>query len=133
VPGDVSDQEANPVLINRKEIVEIAGDSGHRMIGGGHTDMVQFGNAVRKNRGLYLAGDGKFLFNGKKSALVRADPLQGDISKGEQKNCKTEVVQNARSLETEGLRQFVIQSLNGENECADGQNATAGQSQVLVG
>ncbi len=34
VSGDVSHKEANPVLIDGNELVEIAGDGSHRMISG---------------------------------------------------------------------------------------------------
>jgi hypothetical protein len=43
------------------------------------------------------------------------------------------VVQNAWCLETQGTRQVVPQTFNGENERADGQNAAVRQNEVSPG
>src|SRR5271157_1915782 len=81
VSGDVSHEDADPVLIDGNEFVEIAGDGGHRMISGVDTKALEFRSAARKNRTLDLAGDLEFVLNGEQAAFVGEDLLCGYVSK----------------------------------------------------
>ena len=47
--GDVSHEEAHPVLIDENKLVEITGDGGQRLISGVDTKALELGSAARKN------------------------------------------------------------------------------------
>ena len=133
MPADISHQTAHPVLINRDELVEVARHGSHGKVRGADADVIEFGNAARKNRPLDVAGDREFVFNGEQAVLVGEHQPQRDVSKREQKNSETEVVQYARARVAKGTRQAVIQGFNGENQRARGQNAAIRQNEILAG
>ena len=68
--GDISNKNANTVLIVRNEIVKIAGHGGHGTIRSSDEKVAQFGTGAGENRGLNLAGNLKFVFNHQQSVLV---------------------------------------------------------------
>src|SRR5271156_4078116 len=59
MPGDVGHEEAYPVLIDGDEFIEIAGDGGHRKIGGTDAKTLDARDAAGKNGRLYLTCYGK--------------------------------------------------------------------------
>ena len=133
VPGDVGHQEAGAIRIDRNEIVEIAGDVGHRTIEGGDTQIFQFGIVGRKNRGLHLTGNREFAFDGNQTAFAGQGDLHRDISKREEENRQSQRAGNPPGLVVKNERQGVIQRLDGEDQRPGGDDGTIGKNQKLAG
>ena len=78
--GDVSDQDADALFVNEDEVVEVPGDSSHRRIDCGNIKAGKARNFTRKNRGLNLPGDFKFLLNREQVLLIRVGTRGGNVA-----------------------------------------------------
>ena len=64
VAGDVGDENADVLVVDLDEIVEVAGDGGHGGVAGSNFEAEELGNGVGKDGKLNLAGHFEFLVEG---------------------------------------------------------------------
>src|SRR5579872_844432 len=85
--GHVSDEESRPVRVDGNKPVEVSSDGRHRIVSSAHAQAADFRNAVRENRGLYIAGDLEFVFDREQAAFVGKDFFCRDPTlRGHKKN-----------------------------------------------
>jgi hypothetical protein len=90
VSGNIGDQEASPVWIDGDKPVKIPCYGRHRPIRRADSHTAEFGNIAGKDRGLYLAGYGEFIFDREQSAFVRRNFFCCDPSLREHKQRQRE-------------------------------------------
>jgi hypothetical protein len=83
VAGDVSDENAELIAFERKEIVEIAGDGTHGKIAGCDFDSGQVRNFARQDGCLNLLGDFKFFLNREKTLLLGENAVSNEVTQAE--------------------------------------------------
>ena len=86
VSRDVRHQKPGAVLIDSKEIIEIAGNGCHRTINRSNPKIFHFRTFRRQNRCLNLLRNHQFAFNRKQAPLSRQRDLHGYIAKREEQS-----------------------------------------------
>ena len=84
--GDIGDQDAEALFVNKKIIIEIACDRAHRNVARGNFEACESGDTLRKNGGLNAAGDVEFFADGQEPFLVGKDAVTGDASEASDKH-----------------------------------------------
>jgi len=128
VSGDVGDEEASPVRIDGDEPIEVTGDGRHRTIGGADAQTGEFRNAARKDRGLYVAGDGEFVLDREQAAFVGNNLLHRYPSlRGHEQRKRDRFKQRVISEVEESPIQIVVEDSNCKKQGASRRDAALGQ------
>src|ERR1700751_5805360 len=90
VAGDMGDQDAEALFVNKKIIIEIACDSAHRNVARGNFEACKGGNTLRKNGGLNATSDIEFFADGEEPFFVGKDAIAGDVTETSNEHQKAE-------------------------------------------
>jgi len=132
MPGNISNKNANPILIDRNEVIKITGYGGHGTISGGDAEVAELGAGVGQNRILYPAGNIKFIFNQQQTMLIRIDSLHGNIAQCKKQRCKSQIAPDSGRRVTQGASHINKQSFQGKKKRTDSKNATVRQNEILA-
>ena len=80
MPGNVRHEDADPVLIDRNEIVEIARNCCHGTVGGADAKLIHLRDALGKNGHLDLAGRRELVLDRQQPAFVGEHQPQRDVA-----------------------------------------------------
>src|SRR6185369_7990887 len=108
------------VLVWVDELVKIARNRSHGMVGRCDAEVFKLGNSRRKNRGLYLACGFQFRFDGKQTALVRKHDLQSYVPQRKQKDGKAQRAYESQWAILQHGPQIGVQHLQRKNERTSG-------------
>lgn len=89
------------ILVGLNEMVEVAGNGGHREVRSGNPQVLKLGNASRKNGRLDLPRCLQFSFDGEQTAFVRKHYLQGYIPQRKQQGGEAQRVNQRQDREVQ--------------------------------
>ena len=127
--GDIGDQDANVLVVEDEEIVEVSGDGAHGKMACRDFEARKARNFAGKKRGLNLARDFEFLVDGQESFFVDESAMCGDVPQAAYANQEAQEL-NIRPWNQAERRQIGVKDKEQPDEKTREQDADVGRDRL---